>query len=59
MSGESVAAVSLLKKAYEESPETIQYNLHTRSALPELVKSGPRMLRDDALALARDLCVPV
>ncbi|MGY1581178.1 helix-turn-helix domain-containing protein [Streptomyces sp. MN13] len=59
MAGERVAAVSLLKKAYEESPETIQYNLHTRGVLPELVKSGPRMVRDDALGLARDLGVPV
>ncbi|MFI5793813.1 multiprotein-bridging factor 1 family protein [Streptomyces sp. NPDC051677] len=57
--GERVAAVALLKKAYEESPETIEYNLHTRSVLPELVKSGPRMVRDDALVLARDLGVPV
>ncbi|RZB19591.1 XRE family transcriptional regulator [Streptomyces sp. F001] len=59
MAGERVAVVSLLKKAYEESPETIRYNLHTRSVLPELVKSGPSMVRDDALGLARDLGVPV
>ncbi|GKQ39434.1 helix-turn-helix transcriptional regulator [Streptomyces sp. A012304] len=59
LTGERVAAVSLLKKAYAESPETIEYNLHTRSVLPELVKSGPRMVRDDALGLARDLGVPV
>jgi transcriptional regulator with XRE-family HTH domain len=57
--GEGVAVVSLLRKAYEESPETIRYNLHTRGVLPELVKSGPRMVRDDALALAQDLGVPV
>jgi transcriptional regulator with XRE-family HTH domain len=59
MLGEGTAAVSLLSKAYRESPETIQYNLHTRSALPELVKTGPRMVRDDALSLAQDLGVPV
>ncbi|HKW93021.1 MAG TPA: helix-turn-helix transcriptional regulator [Methylomirabilota bacterium] len=59
MLGEGTAAVSLLGKAFRESPETIQYNLYTRGALPGLVKSGPRMVRDDALALARDLGVPV
>ncbi len=59
MLGEGTAAVSLLGKAFTESPETIQYNLHTRSVLPELVKAGPRMVRDDALSLARDLGVPV
>lgn len=56
---EGAAAVGYLKKAYEESPETIQYNLHTRSVLPELVKSGPRMVREDAAGLARELGVPV
>lgn len=56
---EGAAAVGYLKKAFEESPETIQYNLHTRSVLPELVKSGPRMVREDAAVLARELGVPV
>ncbi|MEV7284302.1 transcriptional regulator [Streptomyces sp. NPDC093252] len=59
MSGERLAAVSLLKKAYEESPETITYNLHARAVLPELARSGPRMVREDAQKLARDVCVPV
>ncbi|MGW0837591.1 helix-turn-helix domain-containing protein [Streptomyces prunicolor] len=59
MLGEGTAAVSLLGKAFQESPETIQYNLHTRSVLPEFAKSGPRMVRDDALTLARELGVPV
>lgn len=59
MLGEGVAAVALLKKAFEESPETIQYNLHTRSVLPELARSGPRMVREDAAELARELGVPV
>lgn len=57
--GEGVAAVSLLGKARKESLETIQFNLHTRSVLPELVKSGPRMVRDDARTLAVDLGVPL
>ncbi|MEJ8671844.1 hypothetical protein WKI71_36425 [Streptomyces sp. MS1.AVA.1] len=56
---EGAAAVGYLKKAFEESPETIQYNLHTRSVLPELVKSGPRMVREDAHQLAQDLGVRV
>lgn len=58
MLGENVAAVSLLGKAKRESLETIRFNLHTRAVLPELVKSGPRMVRQDALELARDLGVP-
>jgi len=58
MLGESVAAVSLLGKAKQESLETIRFNLHTRSVLPELVKSGARMVREDARELARDLGVP-
>lgn len=56
--GESVAAVSLLGKAKRESLETIQFNLHTRGVLPELAKSGPRMVRQDALELAREIGVP-
>ncbi|MFI9346217.1 helix-turn-helix domain-containing protein [Streptomyces sp. NPDC052773] len=59
LAGEGVSAVSLLEKAYEESRETIEYNLYARSALPELAKSGPRVVRDDALRLARKLAVPV
>jgi transcriptional regulator with XRE-family HTH domain len=56
---EGAASVAYLQKAYRESPETIQYNLHTRSVLPELVKSGPRMVREDAQLLATELGVPV
>ncbi|MFF3511517.1 helix-turn-helix domain-containing protein [Streptomyces sp. NPDC002573] len=56
---EGAASVGYLKKAFRESPETIQYNLHTRGALPGLVKSGPRMVREDAAELARELGVPV
>lgn len=58
MLGENVAAVALLGKAKRESLETIRFNLHTRSVLPELVKSGPRMVREDAALLARELGVP-
>ena len=56
---EGAAAVSYLERAFRESPETIQYNLHTRSVLPELAKTGPRMVREDAAVLARELGVPV
>lgn len=56
---EGAAAVSYLQRAFRESPETIQYNLHTRSVLPELAKTGPRMVREDAADLARELGVPV
>lgn len=55
---EGAAAVSYLQRAFRESPETIQFNLHTRSVLPDLAKSGPRMVREDAAALARELGVP-
>ena len=56
---EGAAAVGYLKKAFEESPETVQYNIHTRSVLPELAKTGPRMVREEAAMLARELGVPV
>ncbi|WP_172384814.1 helix-turn-helix domain-containing protein [Streptomyces sp. MNP-20] len=59
MLDENAAAVSYLQRAFKESPETIQYNLHTRSALPELAKCGPRMVREDAADLAEELCVPL
>ncbi|MFD5425198.1 helix-turn-helix domain-containing protein [Streptomyces sp. NPDC127084] len=59
MQDEGVAAVALLQKAFRESPETIQYNVYTRMALPELVKTGPRMVREDAQHLAQGLGVPV
>lgn len=57
--GEGAAALGYLRKAFEESRETTQYNLHTRGALPELVKSGPRMVQQDARELAGAMGVPV
>ncbi|MFE7514403.1 helix-turn-helix domain-containing protein [Streptomyces sp. NPDC057540] len=59
MKDEGVAAVALLQKAHRESPETITFNMHTRMVLPELAKTGPRMVRDDAHALAVTLGIPV
>lgn len=58
MGGEHLAVVHLLKKAHEESPETVRYNLFARSALPDLVETGPAMIRDDARWLAQELGVP-
>ncbi|MEU7280960.1 helix-turn-helix transcriptional regulator [Streptomyces sp. NPDC045431] len=58
MKDEGVAAVALLEKAFRESPETIRYNMYTRMVLPELAKTGPRMVRADAQALALELGIP-
>jgi len=55
MQGEGVAAVALLQKAHKASPETIRYNTHARMVLPELAKTGPRMVREDARELALKL----
>ncbi|MEV0416488.1 helix-turn-helix transcriptional regulator [Streptomyces sp. NPDC050448] len=52
MQNEGVAAVALLGKAYRTSPETVRYNTHARMVLPELAKTGPRMVREDARELA-------
>ncbi|MEV7282886.1 helix-turn-helix transcriptional regulator [Streptomyces sp. NPDC093111] len=59
MQDEGVAAVALLQKAHGESPETVRYNMHTRMVLPELAKTGPRMVRADARNLAQQLGVAV
>ncbi|KUF18479.1 helix-turn-helix domain-containing protein [Streptomyces silvensis] len=56
---ESAAAMSYLQRAHRESPETIQYNLYTRSTLPGLATAGPRVVRDDAQELAQELGVPL
>ncbi|WP_177204389.1 hypothetical protein [Streptomyces sp. CC53] len=59
MKGEAVAQVALLEKAWRESPETMQYNLHARAALPHLVKTAPPVVREDARRLAVEIGVPV
>ncbi|MER8042699.1 helix-turn-helix transcriptional regulator [Streptomyces sp. NPDC094032] len=59
MQDEGVAAVALLQKAFRESPETLRYNVYTRMVLPELAKTGPRMVRADARTLAQELGVAV
>ncbi|WP_434592858.1 helix-turn-helix domain-containing protein [Streptomyces sp. A5-4] len=58
MEGEKLAVVHLLRKAHEESPETVRYNLFARTALPDLVANGPAIVRADAQFLAEELGVP-
>ncbi|MFG2995537.1 helix-turn-helix domain-containing protein [Streptomyces sp. NPDC048340] len=55
MQGEGVAAVALLGKAFRTSPETVRYSTYARMVLPELAKTGPRMVREDARELALTL----
>lgn len=55
---EPLATIHLLNRAYEISPETIGFNLFTRSAVQELMVSGGSTVRDDARALARKLRLP-
>ncbi|GII77486.1 hypothetical protein Sru01_24680 [Sphaerisporangium rufum] len=52
---EPLAAVHLLGKAYQISPDTIAYNLFTRSAVLELTASANVTVRDDARDLAHRL----
>ncbi|WP_159941839.1 MULTISPECIES: helix-turn-helix domain-containing protein [unclassified Nocardiopsis] len=57
LQGEDVAVVHLLAKAYEESPETAQYNRFTRATVMDLSVSGNGMIRDDVRRLARKIGV--
>lgn len=59
LQGEDIAVVHLLSKAYEESPETAQYNRFTRSAVIKLGESKNGMIRDDVHKLARKIGVQV
>lgn len=52
---EPVATVHLLRKAYDESPDTIRFNLFARSAIPELRQSGGNTIRAEVDDLARKL----
>lgn len=58
LQGEDVAVVHLLKKAYEESPETIRYNLFARPTVAELATGKNTIIRQDAQQLARNLGIP-
>ncbi|GGM70668.1 hypothetical protein GCM10010106_16190 [Thermopolyspora flexuosa] len=55
---EPLAAVHLLNRAYEISPETIGFNLFARSAVQELMVSGGPTVREDARELAGKLRLP-
>lgn len=48
---EPVATVHMLKRAYEESPETARFNSFTRSTVTELAEKGPALIREEARAL--------
>ena len=52
---EPVATVHLLRKAYDESPDTIRFNLFARSAIPELRQSGGNTIRAEVDDLAHKL----
>ena len=52
---EPVATVHFLRKAYDESPDTVQFNLFTRSAVPALRAHGGSTIRDEVDDLARKL----
>ncbi|MFC4080932.1 helix-turn-helix transcriptional regulator [Amycolatopsis samaneae] len=52
---ESVAAIHLLRKAEEYSPETAQFNLFTRAAVTDLAENGGATVRGDARDLSQKL----
>ncbi len=54
---EPVATVHLLRKAYDESPDTVRFNLFARSAVTELRDRGGATVRADVHDLARKLDV--
>lgn len=56
---EQVATVHLLRKAYDESPDTIRYNLFARSAVTELHERGGTTIRDDVADLSGKLGLAV
>jgi hypothetical protein len=59
LKNEPVATVHLLNKALTIAPETVEYNLYTRSALMDLSASGGATVRDDARDLAHKLHLPI
>jgi transcriptional regulator with XRE-family HTH domain len=52
---EPVATVHLLRKAYDESPDTVRFNLFARSTVTELRERGGSTVRSDVQDLARKL----
>ena len=55
---EPVATVHMLRRAYDESPDTIRFSLFARSALGELRESGGATIRGEAAALAESIGLP-
>jgi len=56
---EHVACIHLLRRAYDESPDTSRFNVFTRSATLDLVERGGLTARHDARELAQKLGIPV
>jgi transcriptional regulator with XRE-family HTH domain len=56
---EYVACVHLLRRAYNEAPDTSRFNIFTRSATFDLVERGGSTVRHEALELAHNLGVVV
>lgn len=52
---EQLASVTLLRRAFEESPDTSRFNLFTRSAVLDMAERGGATVRPAAEALAREL----
>ncbi|MGH3714209.1 MAG: helix-turn-helix domain-containing protein [Micromonosporaceae bacterium] len=52
---EPAATVYLLRRAYDESPDTIRFNLFSRSEVGELLHAGSSTVRDDVRDLAEKL----
>jgi transcriptional regulator with XRE-family HTH domain len=52
---EHLATVHLLRKAYDESPDTARFNLFTRSTLVDLTERGGATIRDEVRELATRL----
>jgi transcriptional regulator with XRE-family HTH domain len=56
---EHVASVHLLRRAYDESPDTSRFNLFTRSATFDLIEHGGATVSHDAHELAHNLGIEV
>lgn len=55
---QDVATIHLLRKAYDEAPDTSRFDLFTRSAVVDLAHHGATAVRQDARELATQLGVP-
>ena len=52
---EPVATLHMLRKAYDESPDTVRFNVFTRAVVPELQARGGSTIRAEVEDLARKL----